>query len=209
MDILLDSGSSLQQRDYTLIIDQSESMGIVEQGGKTRWELIQDATLALATQCEQFDPDGLTIYLFANHFTRYDKVTSTIVPKIFEENKPSGKTYLTAVLKDATDSYFMRRATGYSQLNGETIIVITAGEVMSPQGVKDVIINAANQLQRDEEMAISLIQVGNNPQVTQFFRVLDNELQQEGAKFDICDTLTLTNMATISLTDVLLNAIVD
>lgn len=209
MDILLDSGSSLQQRDYTLIIDQSESMAIVEAGGKTRWELIQEATLALATQCEQFDPDGLTIYLFANHFTRYDKVTSTIVPKIFEENQPSGKTYLTAVLKDATDSYFMRRATGYSQLNGETIIVITAGEVMSPQGLKDVIINAANQLQRDEEMAISLIQVGDNPEVTQFFRVLDNELQEEGAKFDICNTLTLANMATISLTDVLLNAIID
>jgi hypothetical protein len=208
MDILLDSGSSLQQRDYTLIIDQSESMGIVEAGGKTRWELIQDATLALATQCEQFDPDGLTIYLFADRFTRYDNVTCAIVPRIFDENKPSGKTYLTPVLKHATDSYFMRRATGYSQLNGETIIVITAGEVMSHQGVKDVIINAANQLQRDEEMAISLIQVGDNPQVTQFFRVLDNELLQAGAKFDICDTLTLTNMAKISLTDVLLNAIV-
>ena len=47
----------LEQRDYTLIIDKSGSMGIGDIGnGQTRWQAVQESTLALATKCEQFDP---------------------------------------------------------------------------------------------------------------------------------------------------------
>lgn len=209
MDVLLEGGTTLYQRDYTLIIDQSESMSTLEKGGKTRWEMMQTATLALASQCEQFDPDGLTIYLFSEKFHRYERVTSTLVPQIFKNNEPTGKTVLTSVLEHATNSYFRRRAMGQTKSNGETIIVITAGEVVNPQGVKQTIINAANQLENDQELAISFIQVGVNPHVTQFLQILDNELEKNGAKFDICDTMTLQNLEEMSLTEVLLNAIID
>ncbi len=45
----------IQERDYTLIIDKSGSMSTPDQaGGKSRWEIMQESTLALARKCEQF-----------------------------------------------------------------------------------------------------------------------------------------------------------
>ena len=100
----------IQERDYTLIIDKSGSMSTPDQaGGKSRWEIMQESTLALARKCEQFDPDGMTVYLFSGKFKRFDDVTSQKVAQIFMENDPAGTTNLAAVLKDATDDYFKRK----------------------------------------------------------------------------------------------------
>ncbi|MBA4450098.1 hypothetical protein FHK94_10850, partial [Cylindrospermopsis raciborskii CS-506_D] len=56
----------LNDRDYTLIIDKSGSMSTRDQrGGKTRWEIAQESTIALARKCEEFDPDGITVYVFS------------------------------------------------------------------------------------------------------------------------------------------------
>ena len=38
---------------------------------------------------------------------------------------------------------------------------------------------------------------------------LDDELQGAGAKFDICDTVTIDDMADMTLAEVLMNAIAD
>jgi hypothetical protein len=58
-------------------------------------------------------------------------------------------------------------------------------------------------------LAISLIQVGNDPTATRFLKILDDELQGAGAKFDIVDTVTLDDMADMTLPEILLNAIQD
>ncbi len=56
----------MKDRDYTLILDKSGSMSAPDQqGGKSRWEIAQESTLALARKCEQFDPDGITVYVFS------------------------------------------------------------------------------------------------------------------------------------------------
>ncbi|MBD2541706.1 hypothetical protein H6G60_23320, partial [Coleofasciculus sp. FACHB-SPT36] len=46
-------------------------------------------------------------------------------------------------------------------------------------------------------------------QATKFLKVLDDELQSAGAKFDICDTVTMDDMEDMTLTEVLINAIID
>jgi uncharacterized protein with von Willebrand factor type A (vWA) domain len=206
----MEGGTLLQDRDYTLIIDKSGSMSISDQpGGKTRWDSAQESTLALARKCEQFDPDGITIYLFSGRFRRYDNVTSDKVAQIYLENDPMGRTDLAAVLKDALDDYFRRKANGQTKPNGETILVITDGEPDDRKAVMRVIIEAANKIERDEELAISLIQVGNDKTATQFLKALDDELQGIGAKFDIVDTITMEDMEEMSLVDILLAAVSD
>jgi len=200
----------LENRDYTLIIDKSGSMATPDQkGGRSRWVTAQESTLALASKCEQFDPDGITIYLFSGRFKRYDNVTSSKVSQIFQENDPSGTTDLAAVLKHATDDYFQRKASGKTKPNGETILVVTDGEPDDRKAVMKVIIEASRRMDRDEELAISFIQVGTDPQATRFLKILDDELQSAGAKFDICDTITMEDMEDLSLSEVLLNAIND
>jgi uncharacterized protein YegL len=178
-------------------------------GGRTRWTAAQESTLALARKCEQFDPDGITVYVFAGRFKRYDDVTSSKVEQIFMENDPNGTTNLASVLQDATNQYFQRKSAGKTKPAGETILVITDGEPDDRRAVMEVIISATRQMERDEELAISFIQVGNDPAATKFLTALDDQLEGVGAKFDICDTVTIQDMEDMSLTDVLLNAIAD
>ncbi|MBD2566348.1 vWA domain-containing protein [Anabaena lutea] len=200
----------MSDRDYTLILDKSGSMSTPDQaGGRSRWEIAQESTLALARKCEQFDPDGLTVYVFSGRFKRYENVTSSKVAQIFQENDPAGTTNLASVLQDALNNYFQRKASGQTKPNGETILVITDGEPDDRKAVFEVIIQATRQMDRDEELAISIIQVGTDPQATKFLKALDDQLQGVGAKFDICDTITLDDLEDMSLADVLMNAITD
>lgn len=200
----------MKDRDYTLIIDKSGSMSTPDRhGGKSRWEIAQESTLALARKCEQFDPDGITVYVFSGRFKRYNDVTSGKVAQIFQENDPAGTTNLATVLQDAVNSYFKRKAAGQTKPAGETILVVTDGEPDDRRAVFEVIINASRQMEHDEELAISFIQVGSDPQATKFLKALDDQLQGVGAKFDICDTITLDDMEDMSLSEVLLNAITD
>lgn len=200
----------VDNRDYTLIIDKSGSMSIPDQpGGKTRWAVAQESTLALARKCEEFDPDGITIYLFSGRFQRYDNVTAAKVEQIYQENEPMGRTNLAAVLQDAVNQYFQRKSSGQTKPNGETILVVTDGEPDDRKAVMEVIIKASRQMDRDEELAMSFIQVGNDAQATRFLKALDDDLQGVGAKFDIVDTITMDDMEETPLKEVLLRAIVD
>ena len=200
----------LDNRDYTLIIDKSGSMATPDQkGGRTRWVTAQESTLALASKCEQFDPDGITVYLFSGKFKRFDNVTSSKVIQIFQENDPAGTTDLAAVLKHATDDYFQRKANKQTKANGEIILVVTDGEPDDRKAVMKVIIEASRKMDKDEELGISFIQVGTDYHATKFLKILDDELQSAGAKFDICDTVTMEDMEDMSLSEVLLNAIND
>lgn len=199
----------LENRDYTLIIDKSGSMSTRDQAGKSRWQVMQESAIALAAKCEEFDPDGMTVYVFSGRFKRYDNVTSDKVSQIFKENEPSGRTDLAAVLQDALGNYFQRKATGGIKTNGETILVVTDGEPDDRKAVMRVIIEASRKMERDEELAISFVQVGNDPEATRFLKVLDDELQGAGAKFDLVDTITIDDMEDLTLSEVLMNAIVD
>ncbi|MFO5437857.1 MAG: vWA domain-containing protein [Dolichospermum sp.] len=200
----------MSDRDYTLIIDKSGSMSTPDQvGGRTRWEIAQESTIALARKCEQFDPDGITVYVFSGKFKRYDDVTTAKVSQIVQENDPAGTTNLAGVLHDALNNYFQRKAAGNTKPNGETILVITDGEPDDRKAVFEVIIQATRQMEKDEELGISMIQVGSDAQATKFLKALYDQLQGVGAKFDICDTITLDDLEDMSLTDVLMNAITD
>ncbi len=202
--------SIISNRDYTLIIDKSGSMSINDQPqGKTRWEAAQESALALAKECEQNDPDGITVYLFSGPFRRYDNVTSDKVSQIYQENEPMGGTDLASVLSDALDNYFQRKAEGTAKPNGETFLVITDGEPDDPKAVMRVIIEASRKIDRDEEMGISLIQVGKDRKTTAFLKALDDRLESAGAKFDIVDTVTIDDMQDMTLPEVLLNALID
>ncbi|NJO40460.1 MAG: hypothetical protein HC769_14260 [Cyanobacteria bacterium CRU_2_1] len=180
-----------------------------QRGGKTRWDEAQESTIALARKCEQLDPDGITVYVFSGRFKRYDEVTSAKVSQIFLENDPMGTTNLAAVLKDALDNYFQRKSAGQTKPGGETILVITDGEPDDRRAVMEVIVSATRKMDRDEELAISFVQVGSDAQATKFLKALDDQLQTVGAKFDICDAITMDEMEDMSVAEILIKAITD
>ncbi|WP_283769193.1 VWA domain-containing protein [Roseofilum capinflatum] len=202
----------LRNRDYTLIIDKSNSMSLQDQPeGKSRWQAAQESTFKVAQFCEKLDPDGITVYLFAANFRRYDNVTASKVEQIFQENTPSGITKFDQVLEHALNNYFERKSAGQAKENGETFLVITDGieGEEEKKGAIALIRDASTKIDRDEELAISFIQVGKDPKVTEFLKALDDRMVEVGAKFDIVDTVIMEEMESMTLTDVLMNAIYD
>lgn len=200
----------LENRDYTLIIDHSGSMAwLDDDGANSKWQAIQKSTFALAQKCEEFDPDGITVYLFSKEFQRYDHVNSDKVKQIFAENSPTESTNLVGVLQDAINNYFQRKSLGKTKPKGEVILVVTDASTDDRQAVAEVIIKATHQLERADELRIAMIQVGSNSLATKFLKALDDHLQGVGAKFDICDTLNLDELKTNSLSDILIKAVTD
>ena len=88
-------------------------------------------------------------------------------------------------------------------------MVVTDGEPDDPRAVIKVIIAASRRLERDEELGVSLVQVGTDPNARRFLKLLDDELVSAGAPYDICDTVTLDEVEEMGLTEVLLGAVHD
>ena len=201
--------SIVTNRDYTLIIDKSGSLTTDDGTGKTRWELAQESTIALAQHCDEIDPDGLTIYLYSGRFRRYDNVDADKIRQIYAVNEPMGKSDLKSVLQDALDNYFQRKAEGTAKANGETMLVITDDIPDEPKEIIKIIIDASHKIDRDEELGISFIQIGKDKKAREYFQALDDLLEDAGAKFDIVDTVTMDDLEKMSLQQVLLNALID
>ncbi len=120
--------------------------------------------------------------MFSGRLKRYDNVTAAKVVQIFQENEPSGTTNLAAVLEDALNSYFQRKASGKTKQNGETILVVTDGEPDDRKEVMKTIIEASRKLDRDEELAISFIE----PHDTRETQVLQpKEVSERGNLFPL------------------------
>lgn len=199
----------LINRDYTLILDRSGSMASKDIPGKSRWTVMKETTIALANKCEEFDPDGLTIYTFSSKFKKHENALADKVAQIFQEEEPNGSTNLALVLKAATDNFIVRKKANQLKENGEIIIVVTDGEPDDKKAVVDVIINTSKVLDTDSELGILFLQIGNDSSAKAYLKLLDDSLQSAGAKFDIVDTITMDEVGELTLTEVLLNAIND
>lgn len=203
------SEAHLKDRDFTLIIDKSGSMRTSDTPSGQRWKYAQESTVAIAHKMAEFDPDGLTLYMFNSSFKRHDNVKPEAVENVWKEHEPNGSTNLAAVLKDALDNYFDRKAKGTAQANGEIITVVTDGVPDSQEEVARIIVAATKKMDRDEELGILFLQIGKDQQASEFLRKLDDDLEKEGAKFDIVDAKTIDDIGNMTLSDVLLGAIND
>jgi len=199
--------ADLAKYDVLLLIDKSGSMGEQDcPGGVSRWKYAQEATEALARKAAEFDNDGITVVPFNNTYQVYENVTPDKVHQVFTENEPNGGTNTALVLGYALDEYFAKKADGAKP---RVILVITDGQPNDKQAVRDTIIKAANKLDEDGEIGISFIQVGKDVAARAFLQELDDNLQSEGAKFDIVDTKTMDEMESMALADVLIAALDD
>lgn len=211
----------IKNRNYTLIIDKSHSMGrkvSKEDDTKTRWEAIQEAVTKLSKELEKkkYDPDGLTIYTFATNFERFDKMTSKKIEEIFATEKPEpfGCTNTAEVLEDALKNYFERKNNNKNgNKTGETIFIITDGEATDEEKLTEVIISVGQKVKQRDELVISFLQIGDDEEATSFLKKLDDNLRSYENKnyMDIVDTKTFNEIQekNLEITDILINALYD
>jgi hypothetical protein len=179
------------------------------------WKQAQAATQALINQCERLDPDGVTLYVSCQDeaaidcFRKYEQVTSDKLTSLVDINYPPYGLTLQGVLTEALQDYLHRKAAGKTKPNGETIVVLLDGEPKDRLAIAKTIIRVTQQLEHSTELAIGLVQVGDDPIATGFFQSLDDDLQSHGAAFDIVDTVKTADIAEQGLTQTLLNMIND
>ena len=84
--ITVEEDEDILNRDYTIIVDKSGSMD-----GK-RWREAEEAVKLIAPRVCQFDADGISLYFFSNHFSKFENVkTAEDVMKLFKQNRPDGR----------------------------------------------------------------------------------------------------------------------
>lgn len=206
--------TQLIDRDYTVIIAKTaDEQGIKPPGFADRWTAAQTAALALAQTCEALDPDGITVYVACRSpeetcfFRKHDQVTSQTLSQIMQDSFPPPKVNLDYVLRSALEDYFARKATGKTKANGEIILVLIDGEPDDRMAVAKTIKEATHQMERDEELGIGLLQIGNDLIAKGYLTALDHHLQGMGAKFDIVVTRQLETIEPHSLTDFLISTL--
>ena len=190
----------LKDRDYTIIIDKSGSMATKDQpGARTRWVAAREGTEAFARKCEELDSDGLTLYVFASKFRRYEQVTADRVGTVFTENEPMGGTDLAGVLDHAFEQHFA------GAKRPETIVVVTDGAPDDEKAVMRTILKASRRVARQDQLAVQFVQVGTDAGARRFLKILDDELVRAGAPHDIVSTVTMEEAEGMGLTEVLMS----
>lgn len=198
----------LAQRDYVVAIDKSGSMSENDcPGGKTRWAWVQEQALNVSRKCAEFDDDGIDVVVFAGSAKEYHGVTPDKVAQVFQENSPGGSTDTAGAVKLVTDAYFERKKAGNAK--PLTLLVFTDGEPNDQRELAKVIMDAANKMDSDEEIGISFLQVGKDAGARKALKSLDDDLQSQGAKFDIVDTKDDAEMENLSVEDILMEAVTD
>jgi len=202
--------ADLAKYDIYVVADRSGSMGNTDMpNGRSRWKAAEEGTIAVASKAIQYDQDGITVGIFGgNTIKLIDNVKDTAaIQKIFTENEPAAGTPTDQMLNQVFDRYFAAKAAGN---NPKPILlaVITDGEPNDRGATKKAIVEATKKMDKDEEIAISFLQIGNDPSAASFLAELDDELVDKmGAKFDIVDTKKLEDVENI--TETLLAAIND
>jgi hypothetical protein len=212
----------IKNRDYTLIIDKSPSMNTPyldpllppeerERNPRSRWETMEETTRSLVSLLQKFDPDGITVYVFSTYFQKYSNVKSEAdIIGIFGNRPLGGDTRLDLVLKDALHNFETHKAEILARKTGETILVVTDGEATDKESVAQAIIEASHKIDKDEELAILLIQIGSDPQASKFLKELNDDLKSNRkAKFDIVAVKTYENIQNMQFEEVLLSAITE
>ena len=188
----------LENKDYVVTLDKSGSMNENVSPGFTRWQQGQEYITTIAQFANQYDPDGIKVIVFSGRHKVYDNVTEEKVKEVFAKETPMGSTNLSAALQVAFSSYNQRKKKGETN-NGEINIVLTDGEPNNRLEVMKVIARFTHELDSEDEYGISFIQVGNDKSAREFLKVLDDRLEEAGAKFDIVNTITCDEIDNLGL----------
>jgi hypothetical protein len=199
----------LVQYDVELIIDITGSMNEVDgTGSLSKFEWCHDQVRNLASRLSPHHKT-LTITTFNNTFETQDGCTPGKVEEIYATIRPRGGTDLVDPLESRLNA-----ALNKHRVSGRPILiaVITDGEPNippDPHVVNNAIINITQCMSEPDEIVVTFLQIGDTFVGRDFCLDLDNNLVNEGAKYDIVDTKTFAELKSEGLVNALVDAIIE
>ncbi|KAF9782223.1 hypothetical protein BJ322DRAFT_204390 [Thelephora terrestris] len=191
---------ALEKHDIVIVLDDSHSMLVADhKSGRTRWDQAWDALATLVRVGSKYDRDGIEI-----HFLNQQNSDSTVknegdVHRLRKRVREPARNSCTPI-GDVLDTLLLEYARqtgdapGRSKVKKRIFLVITDGAPTdSPE---EPIIRSAKFFQQGQfpldQVGIQFIQVGDDPEATQFLEELDTGLTEGGNTRDIVDTIKST-----------------
>ena len=218
------SRPDLSKYDFKILIDKSGSMAtndVIGSDGKniTRWKQAHEWSKSIAYICNQYDSDGIDIILFDDNTSINEGVNDSRVDEVFRKNSPGGSTNTALAIQKALPEYFggISKAflgsifgSKYAKVTRKKpviLLIFTDGEPNSELDLMNAIIEITKRISSREEVGISFLQVGNDSRAKRFLKKLDDDLESEGAKFDIVNVKTYDDTLNMSIEDIFYDAL--
>ncbi|MBD1811051.1 hypothetical protein NDA07_04305 [Microcoleus vaginatus DQ-U2] len=204
----------LEDRDYTIIIARSDASRDPQHPWYEDWIEAQASLIDLAKKCQEFDSDGITLYEASTPMWKYKNSTVGRLAEILQRQntEPDSAnptaTNLEEALKASFSDYFANKKDGKGK-KGAIIVAVLDEKPEQVAAVAEIIVGAANKIEKDEEIGVSFIQIGDDLETREFLTDLDTNLQGRGARFDIVDTKFWHEIKRSSVVQFLIGAIND
>ncbi|MEG4088494.1 hypothetical protein [Microcoleus sp. Pol12B4] len=204
----------LEDRDYTIIIARSDASRDPQHSWYEEWVEAQASLIDLAKKCQEFDTDGITLYEASTPMWKYKNSNVARLAEILQrQNTEPDSANPTAInleeaLKASFSDYFANKTDGKGK-KGAIIVAVLDQKPENTAAVAEIIVSAANKIDKDEEIGVSFIQIGDDVTTRKFLTDLDTNLQGRGARFDIVDTKFWHEIKRSSVVQFLIGAIND
>lgn len=204
----------LEDRDYTIIIARSDASKDPQHPWYEEWVEAQASLIDLAKKCQEFDPDGITLYEASTPMWKYKNSNVARLAEILQRQNteldsanPSAIN-LEEALKETFSDYFAIK-TNAAGKKGAIIVAVLDQKPEKAAAVAEILVSVANKIDTDEEIGVSFIQIGDDLKTREFLTDLDTNLQGRGARFDIVDTKFWHEIKRSSVVQFLIGAIND
>lgn len=201
----------LSDFDVELIVDESMSMRRRDcPGGMSRWEWCGMQLRDLSTRLAPFVPRGFTLTTFNGLHHVYPNSTPENVNQLFENPFFMPGTRLSRPLTDRIQNYFDNRRVGGKPL---LIVVITDGvpaPKREPYMVAQTLVDASKIMKDSRDVTVVFFQIGGTDGFGRAYLAdLDNNLVNNGARFDFVKTVSFEQLQEKGLTGALIDTIKD
>lgn len=194
-----------------LLFDQSGSMsGPVSRKhfNMTRWQALREAATTIAATVDHIDADGSTVLFFNSGVSMFDNRKAADIDALFASRQPNGMTNLAAAMREVFA--YLRREFDKNKNYKALVVIVTDGMPCGDDGadqqtlVGQLIADFTKYMSAkgltDEQVGITFIQVGDDPNATRYLQYLDDKLNDPvsagglGAEFDIVDTINFADV---------------
>lgn len=196
---------NLDRLDVTIICDKSGSMGETDTPtGQSRWAYAEEFIKSFVEELGAHDDNGIDIVFFAAAFQAAEGVKPESFRQVWNGQRTGGSTALAGPL-----TWAIEKAKKNWSDKPQLIVLLTDGQPTDENQIAPIIIGATKAMDKDEQLAILILQVGKDSHATRFLQQLDDDLESKGAKFDVVDVAPIEDVANKSVQDVVNKAFND
>ncbi len=184
-------------------LDNSASMQTPLDGTTRMGKAKELAGSVIAKAC-QLDADGPDVYSFGGKTTYLGNVTAEqATDKLQVLRADEYATNLGAFLSQV----FAKTSEVNAKGDNALVLVFTDGAASDKTLVQQQIIRASNALTEDSQLALEIVYFGD--EAAAYLKSLDDDLQAQGAKFDIVDATPIDEAVKLGVEDLLNKAFND